>query len=235
MDNTAQTLSPCAAPAADLPLAAGPMQAEPIWLVEPSGQRRFAGRRLRDMISLEVMVVQARQRHDARHAAKPIEDRPAFVPPFTPSQISVARAYRDLVEWREGSPMRGSDLTGGQSGGGGAGLFIDSYIANGAWIETLRERIGDVVVMDIRRHMDRGNTRRPITARALVDQVVLEGKTLTQVLQGFGWVANTANLKATRVGLCAALDRMTGPVRSTAQTWQDAAVLAQSAAQRKGA
>lgn len=206
--------------------ARGPMQAEPIWLVEISGQRKSGGYRLRDMTQVEVMVAQAKMRHEARHGAKPEGERPAFVAPFTPSQISVARSYRDLVEWREGSPMRGANLLG-TGGGGGSGEFIDSYIANGDWLAELHKRIGDVVVMDIRRHMDRGNARRPITARVAIDTVVLGGAVLSAVLSANGWTASTLHLKALRHGLCAALDRMAGPIHTGVQVWQDEAVCAQ--------
>lgn len=202
-------------------------QVEPVWGVEPSGLRRSEGQRLRDMISLEVMVAQAKLRHDARHASKAPEDRPTFVAPFTPSQISVARSYRDLVEWREGSAMRGTNLLGA-GGGGGSGEFIDSYIENGRWLEILRERVGGVVVMDIRRNMDRGNARRTIIARAALDMVVLAGLDLSGVLMRHGWTADGKNRKALRGGLCAALDRMAGPVCGRTQVWQDAAVCAQS-------
>lgn len=192
--------------------ARGPMQAEPIWQVEPSGVRRSEGYRWRDMTQIEVMNAQALKRHATRHAALAPEDRPSFVAPFSQGQVNTARAYRDLVEWREGAAVRGTDLLGAGGGGGGSGLFIDSYIEKGELLGLLQARIGDVVVMGIRRHMDRGNTRKTITARAVVDAVVLFGMDLTGVLVRNGWPSKGLNRNALRDGLGAALDRMSGPV-----------------------
>ena len=129
-------------------LARGPLQVEPIWQTDASGDRRPDGYRLRDMTQVEVMNAQAKLRHAARHAPLSPEDRPAFVAPFTVGQVNMARAYRDLVEWREGSMMRGADLGGSGGGaGGGAGLFIDSYIERGRLLQELQSRIGEVVVL----------------------------------------------------------------------------------------
>lgn len=214
----AQTITP----------ARGPMQAEPIWHVEPSGLRRSEGYRLRDMTQIEVINAQARLRHTTRHAKLAPEDRPVFVQPFTQGQVYTARAYRDLVEWREGSAMRGTDLLGSRGGnGGGSGLFIDSYIEKGKQLELMQSRIGDVVVMNIHRNKDRGNARKVITAQAVVDAVVLGGRELSVVLVRHGWAASTLHLKALRLGLGAALDRMVGPSSTGIQAWQDADVQCQ--------
>ena len=210
-----------------IPAARGPMRGQPVYVTEPSGARRLVGVALRDVTQLEIIVERARHRHEARGPLNAKGEPLPFVPPFTSGQISVARAYRDLVEWREGSPLRCSDLNGSTGGGGGAGLYIDSYIENGRWLDVLRARIGEVVVMDIRRHMDRGNARRAVTARVAVDLVVLSGLDLSAVLTRHGWAAKGTNRDALRSGLCSALDRMSGPIRSGVQVWQDVDVQSQ--------
>lgn len=207
--------------------APAPMMVEKVWRVATTGMRHLEGVRLRDMTQIDVMNAQALQRHEAKNAGRAPEDRTAFVPPFTTGQAQTARAYRDLVEWREGSGIRGSDLVGRTGGAGGAGLYIDSFIDHGLWLDTLRNRIGDVVVMDVRRHMDRGNARRRIMARDVVDMAVLAGLDLSAILTRHGWTPDGKHRKALRAGLCAALDRMAGPVHTGIQVWQDEAVRSQ--------
>jgi hypothetical protein len=183
----------------------GPMRVEQSWDVMPGGTRRRAGTHGVEMCQLEVMVAHAARRHAERTPDAP------FVPPFTSSQIAVARDYRALVEWRDGSALRCSSLEAGRStGAGGSGLFIDSFIQQGRWLAELQARIGNGVAMDVRRHMDRDNARRPISVRALVDMVVVAGQDLTQVLQRFGWAAKGEARKALRLSLVGALDRMQG-------------------------
>lgn len=191
-----------AAPAAP---ARGPMAEVDNWVMMAGGTRRLDGRHMRDLCQLEVMCVQAWQRHQARG----IEAE--FVPPFTPGQIAVGRAYRDLVEWREGSALKCASLEAGRAGGGGSGLFIDAFIQQGDWLQTLRNRIGEtVVILSVRRHMDRGNARRPIMARAAVDGLLLQGLDLSAILANHRWQLNGKNRKALRLGVADALDRMQG-------------------------
>lgn len=185
--------------------ARGPVRIETAWEVMPGGTRRRTGTRGVEMCQLEVMVAQAAQRHAAR------DPDAHFVPPFTSTQIAVARDYRTLVEWREGSAMRCASLEAGRNtGSSGGGLFIDAFIQQGRWLSELQARIGDGVAMDVRRHMDRGNSRRRITVRALVDMVVVGGQDLSAVLVRFGWQADGKNRKELRVALVGALDRMQG-------------------------
>lgn len=191
-----------AAPAAP---ARGAVRIEQSWEVLPGGTRRRAGTHGVEMCQLEVMVAQAYRRHADRTPDAP------FVPPFTSSQIAVARDYRSLVEWRDGSALRCSSLEAGRStGAGGSGLFIDSFIQQGRWLAELQGRIGTGVAMDVRRNMDRDNARRTISVRALVDMVVVVGQDLTQVLQRFGWGHQTVHRRALRAQLVGALDRMQG-------------------------
>jgi hypothetical protein len=185
--------------------ARGPVRIETAWDVLPGGTRRKAGTRGVEMCQLEVMVAQAAQRHARRKPDAP------FVPPFTASQIAVARDYRTLVEWRDGSAMRCASLEAGRNtGSAGGGLFIDSFIQQGRWLAKLQSRIGDGVAFDIRRHMDRGNVRARITVRVAVDMVVVAGQDLSAVLVRFGWQANGQNRKALLAQLVGALDRMQG-------------------------
>lgn len=198
--------------AAPVAPARGTMRIEQSWDVMPGGTRRRAGTHGVDMCQLEVMVAQAAQRHARRAPDAP------FVPPFTSSQIAVARDYRALVEWRDGSALRCSNLEAGRStGSGGSGLFIDSFIQQSLWLVELRRRIGNGVAMDLRRHMDRDNARRSITVRAVVDMVLVAGQDLTQVLQRFGWAPKGESRKALRLQLVGALDRMQGYKDEAAQ------------------
>lgn len=189
--------------------ARGPVLVRENWVVGLGGTRRLDGVHLRDMTQPEIMVAQALQRHRARQEAT--GDDVPFVPPFTPGQIAVARAYRDLVEWRAGSGMKCISVETGQGGGGaGSGLFIDSYIQQGLWLDRLRARVGAGVIMDVRRQMDRGNTRRPIRALIAVDSLLLDGQDLSAILKNHRWQVNGKNRKALRIGICEALDRMQG-------------------------
>jgi len=191
--------------AAPVAPARGPLRIETAWEVVPGGTRRLAGTHGVEMCQLEVMVVQAARRQADRNPDAP------FVAPFTPSQIAVARAYRDLIEWREGSALRIASLEAGRNtGSAGGGLFIDSFIQQGRWLAELHRRIGQGVAMDVRRQMDRGNARRTITVRAVVDMVVVGGTDLSAVLVRFGWQANGQNRKVLRTQLVGALDRMQG-------------------------
>lgn len=190
-----------AAPAAP---ARGTMRLQQNFVVQPGGTRRADGAHWREACALEVMVAQAVRRHEERLTTAP------FVAPFTPGQIAVAGDYRALVEWREGSGIKCASLEAGRAGGGGSGLFIDTYIEQGNWLAELRQRIGSGVALAVRRHMDRDNARRNILDRALVDMVVLDGTDLTAVLRAHGWVKSTRNLRDLRMALCASLDRMMG-------------------------
>lgn len=200
---------PAGMAAAPVAPARGAVLVRENWVVGVGGTRRLDGVHLRDMIQPEIIVAQALQRHRARQEAMGT-DAP-FVPPFTPGQIAVARAYRDLVEWRAGSGMKCISVETGQGGGGaGAGLFIDSFIEQGQWLDQLRTRVGDVVILDVRRHMDRGNARRPIRAMAAVDSLLIDGLDLSAILKNHRWQVNGRHRTALRIGISEALDRMQG-------------------------
>lgn len=195
---------PPAMSAAPVAPARGPQQLVPTFTVTGGGMRRVDGAHWQGLSPLAAAVAQARLRHEGRGTDAP------FVPPFNPAQVAVAEDYAALVEWREGSPLRCASLEGGRSGGGGAGLFIDTYIDQGQWLAELRRRIGDGVAMDVRRHMDRGNTRRTIRVRVALDLLVLDGVAVKAILRRFGWVANMRECRDLRLAICGALDRMQG-------------------------
>ncbi len=174
----------------------------------PGGMRRRDGIRLRELSPLAQMVANAWLRHQDRYAGK--DDAPAFVPPYDPAQVQVSEDYRALVERHEAGLIKCSSTEAGRAGGGGSGLAIDRFMDDGRWLSVLRDRIGDQTVMSPRRNMDRGNGRKAITARTLVDQVVLHGKDLSHVLARHGWEGQTKHRRMLREALCAALDRMQG-------------------------
>lgn len=194
-------LPPSAARAVPVAPARGVMQVGVAYDLLPGGTRRQAGVSVREVTALEAMCAQA----EARAAAKGI----AAVLPFTPGQIAIAKTYRDLWEWREGSGVRCSSLEAGR-GGSGSGVFVDEFMDRGAQLERLQRAIGDGWALTPRRHQDRDNARRGITVRAAVDKVVLAGCDLSAVLRAFGWEPKGELRKELRAAICGALDRMQG-------------------------
>jgi hypothetical protein len=189
--------------AASVAPARGPQQLVPNFTVTAGGMRRVEGAHWRGLSPLAAAVAQARIRHEAKGG-----DR-EFVPPYGPGHIAMAEFYAALVEWREGSALRCSSFEAGREGGG-SGQFIDTFIQRGLDLAQLHHRIGPDIAMAPRRHMDRGNARRTITVRAVVDMVCIGGQGLAEVLRRFGWEGDGKNCKALRLTLCAALDRMQG-------------------------
>lgn len=183
--------------------ARGPQAMVPSFSVTAGGMRRIEGMHWRALSPLAAAVAQARMRHEARKPDAP------FVPPYSPAQVAMAELYAALVEWRDGSAMKCASLEPGREGGG-SGHFIDSFMDRGRQLAELQARIGDGVAMDIRRHMDRGNSRSRITVRAAVDMVCLAGVDLTEVLRRFGWVENGQHRRQLRDAIRGALDRMQG-------------------------
>jgi hypothetical protein len=201
----AKAAPPVEMQAASVAPARGAMMLQPNFVVMPGGMRRRDGAHWRAAGPLDVMVEQARQRHEAK--GKDDED---FSAPFTPSQIAVSEDYRALVERYEAGLCKTSKLEAGRAGSGTSGLAIDTYIQEARWLDELRRRIGDGVTMQVRRHLDRDNARRAIPVRELVDMVLVQGKTLSDVLRAHGWAKTTVHLRMIRGELCAALDRMCG-------------------------
>jgi len=146
----------------------------------------------------------------AREVHARVEGAPAFVPPFTPAQVAMARAYRDLVERYDASGMRCSSVEA-RTGGGGERGVSEAVAADGARLAQLHRRIGDGVSVAVRRvrPSDRG-ARLAIKCRVLVDAVALGDRTLSQVLRAHGWAVKGAHREALRWALGAVLDRMMG-------------------------
>ena len=178
--------------------ARGTMQLVANFELLPGGRQRRDGSHWRSASVLEVMMVQAQRRAEGR-------DLPT-VALFTPEQIDVAREYRGLVEWRAGSGIKCASIEAGRGGGGGD--FLDRFIDKGAQLARIEGGIGSGLALNIRRNMDRGNGRRPIPDRALVDMVVLQDRDLTAALVRYGWKPDGKTRADLRAALCRALDRM---------------------------
>lgn len=173
------------------------------YTVTAGGMRRLEGAHFQALSPLAAFVAQAGLRHSARGSEGD------FVPPYSPGQVAMAEMYAALIEWRSGSGLRCASLEGGTAQAG-SGHFIDTFMDRGQALAALQARIGAGVALSPRRHMDRGNARRTITARAVVDMVCLSGVDLSEVLRRFGWQADGRNRRELRAALCAALDRMQG-------------------------
>ena len=198
-----QATPPEAMRAAPVAPARGPQAQVPNFTVTSGGMRRVEGSHWRALSPLAAAVAQARMRHDDRKIDSP------FVPPYSPAQVAMAELYAALVEWRDGSALKCASLEAGREGGG-SGHFIDSFMDRGRQLAQLQARIGDGVAMDVRRHMDRGNTRSRITVRAAVDMLCLGGVDLTEVLRRFGWSEKGEHRRQLRDAIRGALDRMQG-------------------------
>jgi hypothetical protein len=199
---------PEAMAAAPVAPARGTMRLQETHTMLPGGTRRRDGAHWAEAHALDAMNEQARLRH-----MKATPDAP-FIPPFGPGQVQVAADYRALVEWREGTGIKCSSVEARSgSSGGSSGLFIDTFIDQGRFLDRIRARIGSGNAMEPQRASKNDASDAPrsaITARRLVDAVVIEGSDLTGVLRAHGWPKNTANIRAIRDALCAALDRMQG-------------------------
>lgn len=204
----AQVLSRAAPPeamaAAPAAPARGAMELVPDWAIAPGGTRLRVGAHWLTLGPLPRLCAQAWLRHEASGSDAP------YRAPFTPGQVAVAEDYRALTEWREGSPLRCASLEAGR-GGGGSGLFIDTWIEQGRWLGVLHARIGAGQALVLRRiRPSARGTKRGIADRALVDMVCLRDMSLSAVLGAHGWSCKGELREALRVALCAALDRMQG-------------------------
>jgi hypothetical protein len=91
--------------------ARGPQRVVTDWVALPGGTRRALGKRLEEADVFDVMHAQASRRHGDADAA--------FVAPFTPGQIGMARHYRTLTERHAAGGVRCSSLEAGRGGGVG--------------------------------------------------------------------------------------------------------------------
>lgn len=161
----------------------------------------FGADAIRRADPFDVMEAQAARR--ARARSKP------HVPLFTIAQILAGREYGSLAEKHSAAGARCSSLEASHRGSGG-GSYIDALVAEGRRLDRMRAAIGDAWAMEPRRAAPNGDQRRAIRVRTLVDQVCIQGRTLSQVLDRFGWSRKTTHLAELRLHLCAALDRLHG-------------------------
>lgn len=190
---------------AEMPVAParGPMAIEPEYMIDARGFRRIAGYHAREVLILELICLRAMERHKAKREKDP------FVAPFSWHQIEIAADYRELVKWRSGAPLKGSSLEGGRAGGGGSGLFIETYIDQGRALARLQDRIGRGVALEAGEEGRRVG-RRDILDRELLDAVVLSDMQLPAVLRRYGW-SDGGRVKArAQAALRRTLDRMLG-------------------------
>lgn len=139
---------------------------------------------------------------------------------FTPGQKAMGRLYAVLTERLASSGMRCSSVEALRQQAGSGGEYIDAVIRDRRQLEQLQRRIGGGVALQVRRvRPSQRNRKGLILDRTVVDQVCIEGRTIAEVLTKAGWVApgqraQGKHIKDVRAALCAALDRMAGPVRS---------------------
>jgi hypothetical protein len=197
----AAAMPPPAMAAAPAAPARGVMLMVPDYAITRGGMRQRVGAHWQACDGLMKLVGLAARRHEKSGSTE------AFVPPFSAAQMGVAAEYRSLSEWRDGSPIRSANLEAGRAGGGGGSRgFIDVYIERCARLKDLASVIGHAAVLQAQRGPD--GSRRTISARRLVDLVVLEDLGLTDVLRRHGWDKAAANRACLIQALSAALDRM---------------------------
>ncbi|MCJ8139502.1 hypothetical protein [Falsirhodobacter halotolerans] len=164
------------------------------------------GQRWEGQCRLQVMNDQARAAHAKRG------DNEAFIPPFSPGQVAMARRYAMLTERHAAGGMKCSSVEARTDGGGGdGGGFMDAFVAEGRELDRIHARIGAGQAMVVRRvRPSARGTRLGIADRRLVDMVCLGGMDLTAVLEAHGWQTETKHRLVLKDALAAALDRMTG-------------------------
>lgn len=134
-------------------------------------------------------------------------DRP-FVPPFTASQVQMARAYRDLFERMQAGGYRLLRLDGTGGGGDSAGA-TDARLSEARWLQRLRQRVGSGIAPGLVVRNARARCRSVLDLQ-LVDMVCVADMSLSEVLRSHGWAVNGRTRDAARLALAAALDRMIG-------------------------
>lgn len=137
-------------------------------------------------------------------------DEADFVPPFSVGQVEAGREYAALVERVASSGLGCVSLeAAGRGGGGGEGVQA-AVFRDIERLRFLRARVGHGLAKEVRRIRPDGAKRRVIWARVLVDQVCIEGLSLSEVLDRHKWPVNGRERDALRAALCSALDRMRG-------------------------
>lgn len=156
---------------------------------------------LRRSDAFDVMEVQAARRAKSRNRAHGRL--------FTMAQVFAGREYASLAEKHSAVGVKCSSVEG-MSRGSGGGSYMDAVVAEGRRLERMRAAIGGDWAKEPRRVAPHGDRRRAIRVRMLVDLVCIEGATISQVLDRFGWSRKTAHIDELRGHLCAALDRLHG-------------------------
>jgi hypothetical protein len=156
---------------------------------------------LRRADAFDVMEAQAARQAKARNKD--------HQPRFTTAQVEAGRTYGHLAERHDAIGARCSSMEG-QSRGAGGGSYIDAVVAEGRRLERMRAAIGQAWAMEPKRTAPHADRRRAISVRTIVDMVCIEGRTLSDVLDRFGWSRKTTHVAEVRAHLCAALDRIHG-------------------------
>jgi hypothetical protein len=164
-------------------------------------RQRVRGLHFRVTDALTAMCRAAELRHEAKDGA--------FVPPFTMVQVHAGQTYAALVERHGAAGVRLASAEALGGSGGGSGVFIDGYVDQGRMIGALQRQIGGDVALSVRRVRPSARGGRvAVTVRRLVDDVCLNGLTLSRVLERHGWAPKGDHREALRLALCGALDRM---------------------------
>lgn len=202
---------PQAMRAAPVAPARGVMQLVPDYEIAPGGTRRVAGAHWVEPSPLDVQNAHAVEAALARDP----EAVPAKAEVFSPGQVAMAARYRALVEWLAGSGMKCSRLDGGSGKilNRTTDMYPQGYSDKRTEVEKLHAAIGDGVILQVTRRNRgelRDKARRPLTVRAAVDGMVLDGLTLSRLITRHGWAANGEARRQVRDAIRAALDRMQG-------------------------
>lgn len=206
----------------DVPMspARGPVRTFTPTQIKPgsAGTLEHAGYRGEGETAFRKALVQAdvfdlMERDALRRHMRQARNEP-FVPPFSPAQVQVGRRYRELVETVDVGRMRcaSAEAQTGNGGGIGAGGYSEAMADDIRELARLRVRIGARVALGVRRVRPsaRGPGGRPIPDRQIVDLVCISQRSLSAVLEAFGWSLRGGNVAKLQVALSDALDRMVG-------------------------
>ncbi|MCA2012410.1 hypothetical protein LCM17_13005 [Cereibacter sphaeroides] len=128
--------------------------------------------------------------------------------PLSPSQVDAGRRYGALVERHSSVGLKCVSVEAQERGGSGSGggSYMDAVLAEGEVIRRMQAAIGDAWALEVTRN--RGGKRRGILVRRLVDQVCLEGRSVSDVLKAHGWAVHGEIVSRAQAALSGALERM---------------------------
>ncbi len=200
------SVPPAAMRAAPDAPARGVMMLVPNYEILPGGTRRQDGARW-----LQPMVLDVENLRSVEAARKRDADVPRTkAEVFTPGQIAMAARYRDLVEWIAAAGFKCSRLERGV-GGRASNDYMETYGTRTSELVALRSAIGDGVILEVTRRNRgelRDRARKPLTVRAAVDGMILDGLTLSRVITRHGWAAKWDVRRQVRDAIRGALNRM---------------------------